>query len=239
MDNVKIQTTQNVHIEYQLASVGDRILATLLDYLFFIAYVFFVGIIAGLANSVTDRMGIGLGLIMVLPIVFYDLLCELFFQGKSFGKMIMKIQVVKLDGTQPGLGSYLLRWILRIVDTRLFMGLVAVITIIINGKGQRIGDIAASTTVIKLKQKANLNDTILKKVNPDYKIVFPEVSRFSDHDITIIKEVLEFSNRSNNSSALDKVAEKAKQTMGISTQLPTKQFIETIIADYNYFHLEK
>ncbi|MBA3971750.1 MAG: RDD family protein, partial [Bacteroidetes bacterium] len=160
MDNIKIQTTQNVDIEYELASIGDRILATLLDYVFFIAYFVLLLIIAGFTKGLFFE-SIAVIIILVLPVFLYDLLCEMFFQGKSLGKMIMKIKVVKLDGTQAGFGAYMLRWLLRIIDTKLFSGGVALIAIIVNGKGQRIGDMAAGTTVIKMKQKITLNDTIL------------------------------------------------------------------------------
>ncbi|HLC82856.1 MAG TPA: RDD family protein, partial [Bacteroidia bacterium] len=145
MDNIKIQTTQNVDIEYELASIGDRILATLLDYLFFFGYTLLVFLFFGLLNSDLEDY-LWLLVLCFLPILLYDLLCETFFQGKSFGKMIMKIKVVKLDGTQAGFGAYLLRWLLRIIDTRIFSGGIALIAILANGKGQRIGDMAAGTT---------------------------------------------------------------------------------------------
>ena len=166
MDNIKIQTTQNVDIEYEVASIGDRILATLLDYLFFLAYFLIIAVIASFTDGALFD-SIALSVILVLPILFYDLVCEAVFQGRSFGKMIMKIKVVKLDGTQANFGAYLLRWLLRIIDTRLFSGVIALIAIVINGKGQRVGDMAAGTTVIKMKQKITLNDTILHKVNSE------------------------------------------------------------------------
>lgn len=235
MDHVRIQTTQNVEIEYPLASVGDRILATLLDFAFFTAYSILFLIIVAMTGTGMNNF---IPLICYLPLMLYSLLCETFLQGKSFGKMIMKIQVVKLNGTQAHFSDYLLRWLFRIVDLFLFSGLIALLTIIINGKGQRIGDIVASTTVIKLKQKT-IDDTILKKIIPDYQLTFKEVARLTDHDITIIKEVLAFSIKNNNQQALLKLAEKTKQTMGITTDLPAQQFLETVIQDYNHFFFEK
>ena len=162
MDNISIHTTQNVDIEYQLASIGDRILATLLDYLLFLAYFLFAALTKWeLFDSIAIMS------ILVLPILFYDLICEVLFQGKSFGKMIMKIKVVMLDGTQANFGAYLLRWLLRIIDMRLFGGALALIAILINGKGQRIGDMAAGTTVIKMKQKV-----FKLLINQENKLVF-------------------------------------------------------------------
>jgi len=238
MDNIKIQTTQNVDIEYELASIGDRILATLLDYLFFFAYFLVIMMFGMFAGSVL-KDNIWLIIIMCLPILLYDLLCEMFFQGKSFGKMIMKIKVVKLDGTQAGFGAYLLRWLLRIIDTRLFSGGVALIAILANGKGQRIGDMAAGTTVIKMKQKVTINDTILNKVKPTYTIVFNEVSKLSDADIAIIKEVMQVALRTGNQQAIDKLAGKTKETMGITTNLPHTQFLATVVQDYSQYNFDK
>lgn len=238
MDNIKIQTTQNVDIEYELASIGDRILATLLDYLFFIAYALLWGVIAVFSRSEMFE-SIAVVVIIALPIFLYDLLCELFFQGKSFGKMIMKIKVVKLDGTQATFGAYLLRWLLRIIDTRLFSGGVALIAILANGKGQRVGDMAAGTTVIKMKQKVTINDTILNKVKPSYTIVYPEVARLSDTDIAIIKEVMQVSLRTGNFQAIERLAAKTKQAMGITVNLPHAQFLSTVVQDYSQYNFEK
>lgn len=238
MDNIKIQTTQNVDIEYELASVGDRILATLLDYLFFFGYILLVFLFIGIIGShIEDNLW--LLVILFLPILLYDLLCEMFFQGKSFGKMIMKIKVVKLDGTQAGFGAYLLRWLLRIIDTRMFSGGIALIAILANGKGQRIGDMAAGTTVIKMKQKVTIKDTILNKVKPKYTIVYEEVSKLSDSDIAIIKEVMQVSLRTGNQQAIDRLAKKTKETMGITTNLPHTQFLATVVQDYTQYNFDK
>ncbi len=238
MDNISIQTTQNVDIEYELASIGDRILATLLDYVFFFAYALVIVLFAMALGSVLED-NIWLIIIMFLPVLLYDLLCEMFFQGKSFGKMIMKIKVVKLDGTQAGFGAYLLRWLLRIIDTRLFSGGIALIAILANGKGQRIGDMAAGTTVIKMKQKVTISDTILNKVKSSYTIVFEDVSKLSDADIAIIKEVMQVALRTGNQQAIERLAKKTKETMGITTNLPHSQFLATVVQDYSQYNFDR
>ena len=234
MDNIRIQTTQNIDIEYEVASIGDRILATLLDYLFFLAYfllaIFVFSPVGGIGYSSWALISL-----ILLPILLYDLVCETFLQGKSFGKMIMKIKVVKVDGTQAGFGAYLIRWLLRLIDTRLFGGVVALLAVLVNGKGQRIGDMAAGTTVIKLKQKVQLSDTILNKVKPDYTLVFPQVANLSDNDIAIIKEVMQVSMRTNNYEAIDKLARKTKETMGVTVNMPHIQFLTIVVQDYSHW----
>jgi uncharacterized RDD family membrane protein YckC len=237
MDNLQIETSQNVNIEYETASIGDRILATLLDYLFFIGYILLIILIASLTRSFEEHPYIYM--LFALPILFYDLLCEMFYEGRSFGKMIMKIKVVKLDGTRAGFGSYLIRWILRIIDTRLLSGGVALVAILANGKGQRIGDMAAGTTVIKIKQKVKLSDTILNAVRPEYTVVFPEVNRLSDNDVSIIKEVIRMSIRTHNEDAIHKLALKTKSILEVKSDLPDKQFLMTVLEDYSHYSFDK
>lgn len=238
MDNINIQTTQNVDIEYQPASIGERILATLLDYCFFFAYFILLGVLAATTKGVIFK-SIAINVLMGLPILFYDLIMETFFQGKSFGKMIMKIKVVKLDGTQASFGAYLTRWLLRLIDTYLFTGVVALFTILINGRGQRVGDMAAGTTVIKTGQKVFLHNTILSRVKPDHILVFSEITKLSDNDIAIIKEITALCFRTGNFKPLEFVAKKTKEVMGITTNLPPTQFLSTVVQDYSFYNFDK
>lgn len=237
MDKVKIQTTQNIFIEFQLASVGDRILATLIDFAFFAAYFIFLGIFKSITGVSINSPAIIV--VLYLPVMLYNLVCETVFNGKSFGKMIMKIQVVKLDGNQAKFVDYLIRWVFRIVDLLFLFGLVALITIIANGKGQRLGDIAASTTVVKLKNKTNIHDTILTDIQKDYTITFKEVSNLTDHDISIIKEILQFDHKNPNDTMIHKLVAKTKQTMGVESTMAYRKFLETVVADYTHYHFEK
>ena len=238
MDTLPIRTTQNVDIHYEPASIGDRILATLFDYLFFLSY-FLLIILTNAINNFFDGIPRSFALVLILPVFFYDLVCETLMQGQSFGKMIMKIKVVMLNGTQPQLGAYLLRWLLRIIDTRLFSGVVALLAILFSDKGQRLGDMAAGTTVIKLKQKIQLSDTILMQTRPEYKLIFPEVAKLSDTDVFIIKEVLRVGLQSGNFEAIEKCTAKTKTAMGINSSLPSVQFLNIVLMDYSHYQFEK
>ena len=81
---------------------------------------------------------------------------------------------VLLDGSPPTLGAYLLRWLLILVDTEILTPLVAIITIAANGKGQRIGDIAAGTTVVKTTKRVTLSQVAVSYTHLDvYKRQLP------------------------------------------------------------------
>ena len=116
MQTIEIQTTQNVHIEYPVASVGDRVVAGLIDQLIMIGYliaiIFFYIWLLNVTEGSSFSYPVAYFVILFLPLFFYHLLCETYLNGQSFGKKLMKMRVVKLDGTQAGIGSYFLRWIL-------------------------------------------------------------------------------------------------------------------------------
>ena len=239
MQQIQIETTQNVTIEFEIASIGDRILASLIDYLIIIGYMIAILIMASILNN-TIPISIGFWSLILLPVFFYDLGCELFLNGQSFGKKIRKIKVVKLDGTQPTFINYFLRWIIRPIDVTFSYGTVAMITMFINGKGQRLGDLAANTSVIKLKKDFSLEDTIFRKVEETYEVYFPEALNLNDGDITIITEVLNQISKITDHIVYEEIIQKTKneiaRKMGISTDIKPLPFLYTVIKDYNYLN---
>src|SRR5690554_3046484 len=160
MDNFQIETAQNVKIVQNVAGVGERILAFLIDGLVIGVYILvLVFVLSSLEFG--DDTGIIMGLTIGLPVTLYHLLWEMLWNGRSPGKAAMGLRVVKLDGTKPAFSNYILRWLLRIIDITATSGALALVSILLNGKGQRVGDLAASTTVITEKQTVHFSQTIL------------------------------------------------------------------------------
>jgi uncharacterized RDD family membrane protein YckC len=240
-EGIHINTTQNVLISYQPAGVGDRMLSGILDLVFLAAYFLIAMITAGLLGAFN---GSGFTIftvytVITTPMLLYHLVMEQFFGGQSLGKKIMKIKVVKLDGTQPGFGAYLIRWVMRIVDTMLFSGVVALITVALSERSQRLGDMAAGTTVVSMKQKVSLKNTILTKTSSDYKIMFEEVSKLSDKDMGIIKDVFDYCIANGDATGIMQLAKKVKAKMEITSNLRDEQFIKVVLMDYSQYQFEK
>jgi uncharacterized RDD family membrane protein YckC len=236
MENISIQTTQNVDITYEVAPLGDRIIAALLDYIIFFALLFVFGIIVYFIAREDTFLKALVPFLFGILLISYDLLCEIFLDGQSFGKKAMKIKVVMLDGSSPSLGAYFLRWLLRLVDFVLLTQAVGIVTILVNGKGQRIGDIAAGTTVIKLRERITLADTLFVNVEETYTPVFPEVASLSDDDIDTINETLKVANGLDFQQAEQlraKIFTVISTKLSIKTDLPPVAFLKTIIKDYN------
>lgn len=242
MDSVAINTAQNVVIDYEPAGLGNRILAGMLDSAFKFAYIitWVIILISTSAFGVKgDTAVVILVVIIFLPLLFYDLLFEVFANGQSLGKKIIKIKVVKLDGTQPSIGSFLLRWLIRIFEIDLFYGMIAIVTIASSKNKQRLGDMAGGTTVIKIRPAVTIKDTILQmQEKQEYKVVFQQVALLTEKDMEIIKEVIDFFKKTKNKEALVRLSDKIKKKTGIVSTLPEDQFLETLLKDYNHYRFE-
>lgn len=229
MGTLRIDTTQNIDIEQPIASIGERIAATLIDLIFITIYLIGVSIIMGAIQIKTFF------LIASIPVLLYSLISELAMGGQSWGKKAMNIKVVKTDGTPVTFIAYFLRWITRIFEIFGSFGAIGTITIILNKKGQRLGDMAASTTVIRVREK-NLKELNLMKIPENYQVVFPEVSELSVSDINTIREVLLLMRTVNEVENTNEISEKTRQAierkLGIQSDMKIVPFFQTVLRDY-------
>ena len=248
-NNIQINTTQNVLINYEPAGIFERGVSYLIDILVLLIYALIVQIICVTVKSGSIKTGdsyyiwtVVLYTLFSLPLMLYSLLCEVFMSGQSFGKKIMAIKVIKLNGTQPSLSAYLLRWLFRLIDLYLMSPLtpiVGLISILATKNSQRLGDISAGTTVIKTTSRASLHHTILYKANTGNKITFLEVEKLNDRDIAIIKEVYQQCRQHKDYTLFLKLVEKVKKQMGLETiNMTPEEFINTVLLDYTQFEFD-
>lgn len=238
MANVGIETTQNVRINFQLASVGERISASLLDLLFLFVVYMIVMLFAGLLGE-----GFVWLMLFMIPLFFYSLLFEVFMNGQTPGKKILKIKVSTADGSAPSFSNYLIRWMFRLVDISLTYGICGILCIVIGEKGQRLGDILAKTTVIKTKRKVSIENTILVDIPDNYELVFPESKNINEKDLPLFKKVIA------QIETLEDPVEKLQfglrarknvmEQLGIKTEMQPLQFFKTLIVDYNLIHRDR
>jgi uncharacterized RDD family membrane protein YckC len=229
MATIRVHTTQNVTLAYEVASVGDRIVAALLDYLLY-------GVWAMLVALLADKLGSGwlTGFIILLPTVFYHLACEIFLNGQSIGKRARNIRVMRLDGTPARLGDYFLRWLLRPIEIILTLGSVAAVTILANGKGQRLGDLLAGTTVLSLRVRAGRLLVPEDVVPAGYQPVFGQAAQLSDRDVALLRQLLSRSLKQGNFLVLHETALKVKELLALHSDLSDEAFLRTVLRDHAY-----
>ncbi|MAN58508.1 MAG: hypothetical protein CMC08_01580 [Flavobacteriaceae bacterium] len=237
MANLEINTTQNVNLDYKIASVGERILAILIDLSLFSLYLYIVNFITGaVGNSLSDSWTVfGLYQLLLLPIFFYSLYMHILFNGRTIGKMVLKIKVVPATGGAIHWSQYLILWMLRLVDIWLFFASVGILTILFTEKRQRLGDLAAATVVISTKRKVAIHHTLLEDISEAYQPTFSVVTNLTDKDVRLIKETYLAAVASRDFKTLNALRVKVEEVLGVSSPLYDKQFIDTVLKDYNHY----
>ncbi|MFS4416802.1 RDD family protein [Maribacter sp. 2307ULW6-5] len=238
MEQFQIETAQNVGISQNAAHLGDRMLAFLIDTLVIVIYYVLAFWLLVLLNvDPADQWA--LSLVMLLPGFLYYLLLESLMDGQTLGKQAMQLRVVKLDGSKPSFASYFIRWMLRLLDVSISSGGVAVFTILLSGKGQRVGDIAAGTTVISEKKRIFLKDTLWRQLPEDYSPRFPQVTIFSDREMQTIKEVYEKARGKGDHKVVLSLSNKIVGLMDVKTDLKPMELVDAVISDYCYYTQER
>ena len=231
MQTIRVRTTQNVLIDYPIAGLFDRILAFALDALIFLAYLI-------LTFSLFDgikMLDVWLAYVIYLPAFFYNLIFEIAMNGQSPGKRVLKIKVVRLDGDSPTIANYILRWILWPLDV-LLSGSIAITFILLTPNGQRLGDVVAGTTLIKLTSVgALISQKIIRDLEQsDYQAQFPQVVRLSDKDISLIKEALQVNIQLGITRPMEVISEKIRIMFDIHSDMATLTFLNTVLKDYHH-----
>jgi len=234
MDKFQIETAQNIGIHQNVAGIGDRILAFLLDILIIVGYAILASFaIAGLGMEKGEQWVYYL--IIGLPVFLYYLLWEIFNNGRTPGKAALEIRVVKLDGSRPRFSQYLIRWLLRLVDISFSSGSIAVVTILLNGKGQRLGDLAAGTTVITEKKQLNLSHTLLVDIPDNYMPRYPQVTLLKDRDIQNIKSVYQKAKIQRNHRVIISLSEKLSKILEVHPEERPEEFVQNVLRDYSFY----
>lgn len=147
-DRISIATPEGIELEYALAGVGSRILAQLIDsILCMVALTVLTAVAFVLGGRVLGGLVLLVGVFVVLFV--YDLAFEVWGGGQTPGKRWNALRVVKEGGQPIGFAASAVRNVLRLIDVWLTLGVVGSVTILATGRNQRLGDLAASTLVVR------------------------------------------------------------------------------------------
>ncbi len=161
---VHIETPEAVWLTFQVAGPGARMGAYFLDLLFRIAILYFLNwalsiIVMGLGGTAGWPMGVLLLAFFILE-WGYSTFFETFNNGRTPGKRIVGLRVIKVGGYPVGFYDAFMRNLLRAADGMplLLFGMflptygVSLLVMLMNPKMQRIGDLIAGTMVVREKK---------------------------------------------------------------------------------------
>jgi uncharacterized RDD family membrane protein YckC len=239
MAKIEVPTTQKVFIQYETAGFLWRFIASLIDKavisLFFLLLGIFILPMFSLSSETSFYIVFA---ICLLFLAIYTLLLEVMTNGQSIGKKLVGIKVIKLSGEALEMNDYLVRWAYRFVDFTISAFALGSIAVFISEKNQRIGDMIANTTVIRLRQdkEVKLDDLEILPDKQFYIPKYPLVVRYSDEEMLAIKNLLirhqKFPNDTYRNLVHD-TSYKLHQQMGLDiTTRDDVQFLKEIISEY-------
>ncbi len=253
---IRVATSFNVDLDFEIAPFHKRLLAYFIDFSLLICYLYVIKYILYGFLDLNMKENMGMDIIVIsIPMLLYPFCSELFLNGQSVGKKIMKIRVMSLSGNEPSVGQYIIRWVTRFFEwpflfgyvvlsgpaiyayifITAFLGLGVLIIMTVTPKSQRLGDLAAGTVVVNTRTDLNIADTIfIETVQQGYTPKYPEVMQLTDADINTIKMVLNRTKKSRNRELGERVKARIMQVLHINTEEPAEEFLEKLLEDYNY-----
>ncbi len=146
-----VTTPERVSFDYQVAGLGTRAIAQVLDLLIvtgILAAVSFVALAVGAfgADTAATLIAVMGGFVVV---VGYFWVSEALWSGQTVGKKAFRLRAVGDRGEPLTFMQAGVRNIVRVVDFLPYAYGVGLVTLFANGKGKRLGDLAAGTIVVK------------------------------------------------------------------------------------------
>jgi uncharacterized RDD family membrane protein YckC len=160
-DDLVISTPERVAFQYEIAGIGSRFLAQIVDSLVIAVILIAITILAAALGGIFSSGELALLVEVILGFVVlagYFLISEAAWNGQTLGKRSARLRVVGDHGEPLTVGQAAIRNLVRIVDfLPLFYG-IGMLTLFINGRGKRLGDFAAGTLVVRDRERISLYD---------------------------------------------------------------------------------
>jgi uncharacterized RDD family membrane protein YckC len=188
-DAISTETPEGLALELTLAGVGSRFTAAVIDYLiqFGVLIAMFITI-ALLQNNVVAAIGAIASFVWFMG---YDIAFETRASGRTLGKRWTGLRVVRVDGRPVDFRSSAVRNFLRLIDILPGFYLVAIITIFVSKKNQRLGDMAGGTIVVR--EKKGEAETVAFRAEDYFNddLETWDVSRVTATDVAAVRQFLE------------------------------------------------
>ncbi len=165
-DSITIVTPEGFDLTMTLAGVGSRFVSALVDALVQILVIVALTIVV----EVVGAGGYGAAVIAVgsFLIVFgYDVFFEVLASGRTPGKRLNGLRVVRSGGQPVDLLTSAIRNVLRLVDFLPAGNLLGIVSILVTEKNQRLGDLAAGTIIVRERRESAPRVPTLVDVDTD------------------------------------------------------------------------
>ncbi len=147
-DRITIATPEGLSVHLQLAGVGSRCIAGGFDLTLQIVIIALIS--AAIGSLVGGAVAAAVIAISVFAVIFfYDVLFEVRAGGRTPGKRLTHLRVVRDNGAPVDLQASAVRNLMRLIDGLTFLYLPTLFGILVTRRNQRPGDLAGGTLVIR------------------------------------------------------------------------------------------
>lgn len=205
-DLLKIDTPENVTFDYDIAGIGSRFLAALIDtaIIVLLQIILFGSVLlfASITSESASETLIGwllaiAGIVSFLFFWGYYIFFEILWNGQTPGKRQVGLRVIRVDGTPITPTEAIIRNLVRLIDLLPTAYGIGVVTMFISPNSRRVGDLAAGTLVVHDRAVKGLDDLSPVRSSslkiPGEQTHLPEgfpVERVSEHELHVIEEFL-------------------------------------------------
>lgn len=179
-------TPEAVTIVLDVAGLGSRMIAWLIDTLIQLAIAIPIVLGIGAGNLSGSVELVVLSLILFVLFWGYYPIFELSWQGQTPGKRAQRLRVIRSDGQPAGGAAITVRNLIRILDVFL-LPFLAVISMIVTARAQRLGDLAAGTLVVR-EARFTAPESVVPASRPDLPAV--DATGLSERDYDVIRSFL-------------------------------------------------
>jgi uncharacterized RDD family membrane protein YckC len=249
-DRTTLRTPEGVGFDVNIAGLGSRSLAAIVDALVQIVIVSAVGSASG--GGFADG---GVGSAVVTVVVFlcifgYFFVCEAMFKGRTLGKRITGLRVINDQGAPASARQIAVRNLVRIVDFLPLAYVIGISSIATSNRAQRLGDLAAGTIVIvepaslarrrKKQQKAVgvtelLTDNFVIELSDEARreLASWDVIGVTRNDVAIVRQFLARRN-SIDVAARERIADEfavklRPRVQGVHPTIKNERFLELLV----------
>jgi uncharacterized RDD family membrane protein YckC len=196
-DVLRVSTSDNVGIGYDIAGLGSRLIAQLLDSLLvgIIALVIDIPVAAAVSGSDTQQTlplaALAVSGVTLVVYIGYFTICEVSTGGRTPGKSSGRLRVLDISGAAPTAGQLLLRNVARLVDVALGVGVVVMFW---NRQSRRVGDLLAGTVVVRVRPSVSYSAAVTPPLvmlrTPDAGPLIDGIERLGDRELSAIRTFL-------------------------------------------------
>lgn len=150
---LKVRLPEGVIFSLPLAGPVTRCFAFFIDLFVVLVLLSALERILSVIVKISQDLGSGLVIVGYFALwTLYGMLCEYYWQGQTLGKWLLGLRVIDAAALQLQFHQVAIRNLVRTIDLLPILGLVGGLTMLLNKRLQRLGDLAGGTVVIRTRR---------------------------------------------------------------------------------------